>query len=243
MITAARIINSILILVIAVGVYKLLLAKLEFREFLKQIAPVERAIGIDGVRDSESIKIRSIETGVPGIQAWRALEPENMALWIRTRTPVASAVDPVSSRLADRVNEPVDYGTIFTHQYLIGKRSGGETLSNRSDVDSLRHASLIDDIDQQNFLKAHWDQFEVVSLVGEKTQTIAPSESIKLLQIIVPKDLQTKFESEVPDLARKLQRKQWVLIELSCGQVDVLHADKIRELETEAQFGDAVDGR
>ena len=239
MITTTRIINSILILVIATGVFKLVVAKLEVRESLQQAEAFKAKFGIDGDRESDVIKIRSIETGDRRIQAWRALEPARVKLWMRTRTPMTSSVSPLSGSATFRAKDfgetSFDHGTIFTHQYLFGHRSGSETLTNRIAIDSVRHASMIEDRDQRDFLKTHWDEFEVIPYIGNETKTFGLSKSFKLLEIVVPAGLRPKFESEFPELADRLRQKNWVLIQLSCGQVKVLHADKIRESESESE--------
>jgi len=226
MITFARVINLLLVLVIAVGLYQLYPKRIAGGKLDDKRDRLFKKLGMVGDPDPERIKIKRIRTGHANVDAWRVFEPEKRTFWIQVQTPSTSSISPASligGPISKKLREelPVYHGTIFAHSYDVGGRSGSKIYSNSGSTGSMRFASKLA-VEHSDFLKDHWSSMERVDLIGDEMKIFPSTDSVPLLKFVVPEKLRAEFRAEFGEGSNVIWDQDWVVLRVNCGTMSTL---------------------
>ena len=222
MITFSRIINLLLILVIAYGLYQLFLAKTEGRPLADEHDRLFRKLGISGEPESSKIKIKRIKTDHANVDAWRVFQPEGETFWLQVQTPDTSSISPVQEIVGSPFSADENrIGNIFAHSYNTEGRSGSRLSSLARNTDSNRFSTRIS-AEHSEFLDRHWSSIERVDLLGNHDIVFPEDQCVPLMKFVVPENLRAEFVSEFGNDSDVIWDQDGVVLRLNCGTMKAL---------------------
>ena len=219
--TFSRIINLLLILVIAYGLYHLFLAKAEGRPLAVEHDRLFRKLGISGELESSRIKIKRIKTGHSNVDAWRVFQPEKETFWLQVQTPDSSSISPVSTIVSPSSANEYGVGNIFAHSYNTEGRSGSRLSSRAKGQGSNRFSTRIS-AEHSEFLDRHWSSIEHVDLLGDHDIIFQEDRCVPLMKFVIPENLRAEFVSEFGNDSDVIWDQDGVVLRLNCGTMTAL---------------------
>lgn len=172
-----RALDILLLLIIAIGgVY----AWKSGQERSRLRARYNRLASITGdpkITDPARVHIQALETDDPMHFAWRMYYPANYTQLIASRDGVGSSWSSDANEFIGRLRFRMsDQGYLDCYEHFSGGSSRGSVVSGPT----------------AKFLVEHWNELQIEQLGADGLAVIDPKETVTLLQITIPEELQAK---------------------------------------------------